>query len=314
MKPINPARLAIAFSILSTCALIQPASAIPTSAEHDKLRIHTGTPKKSGDSLFSYTAEWRIDDGESYHSTGMSFLNADKIDPAAPGAVTKKLVTAMKDGMTQLDPKWRGIAISQPEDQAELTIANKAGYSLNTVTVKDYTNQALKYDLVDKRFNSEGVQVAIDLVLAADVEYLDNFSSKKSQTASQGDIQITIDDQAPIHIKTDGKTTRELEQEIASRLASSQLSQTPLYAGMIGKDKRNNKPFDGSEVQLLNLAAKSLAIEITDPALGVLTKFKFKDENHPVKVAEPRFMLGLLGGIVVLAVGYFWRKNKKTQA
>ncbi|MGZ4958117.1 MAG: hypothetical protein ACXV7J_02585 [Methylomonas sp.] len=314
MKLITTQRLALAISLLSTCAIIQPAAAVTTPAEQDKLHIHTGIPKKAGDSLFSYTAEWRIDNGESYHSTGMSFLNADKMDSAAPDAVTKKLVTAMKDGMTQLDPKWRGITISQPEDKAEMTIANKAGYSLNTVTVKDYTNQALKYDLGDKTFNSAGVQVAIDLVLAADVEYLDNFSSKKSQTASQGDIQITLDDQVPIHIKTDGKTTRELEQEIVSRLASSQLSQTPLYAGIIGKDKRNNKPFDGSEVQLSKLAVKSLAIEITDPALGVLTKFRFKNENSGVKVAQPHFMLGLFGGIVILALAYFWRKNRKAKA
>lgn len=314
MKPTNPARLAIACSIVSSFVLIQSAAAVTTAAEQDKLRIQTGIPKKAGESLFSYTAEWKIDDGESYHSTGLSFLNAEKIDPSAPAAVTKKLITAMKDGMTQLHPDWRGITISEPQGQAELTIANKAGYSLKTVTFKDYTNQALKYDLVDKSFNSEGVQVAIDLVLAADVEYLDNFSSKKAQTASQGDIEITLDDQTPIHITTDGKTTRELEQEITNRLSSSHLSQTPLYAGIIGKDKRNNKPFDGSEVQLSKLAAKSISIEVTDPALGVLTKFKFKGENSAVKVAEPRFMLGILGGIAVLGMGYFFRRNKKTLA
>lgn len=229
--------------------------------------------------------------------------------------ITKKLVTAMvKDGMIQMDPSWRGITVTQAQDLAEMTIANKVGYSISTITFKDYTNQALKYDLGDRSFSSAGVQVAIDLVLAADVEYLDDFSSKKSQTASQGTIDIIIDDRKPIHIKTDGKTTRELEREIAGQLSSSQLSETPLYAGIIGKDTRNNKPFDGSELQLSNLAAKSIAIDITDPALGVLTKFKFKDENPSVKVAEPRFMLGILGGISLLALAYFWRKNKRKQA
>lgn len=277
------------------------------------MRIHTGSPKKTSDSLFSYTVEWRVDEGKRYHSTGLSFLNAKKIDPAAPTAqITKKLVTAMKDGMTQLHPDWRGIVIEQPQDQAELKIANKAGYSLANVTIKDYSNQALRYDLGGgKHFNSEGIQVAIDLVLAADVEYLDNFSAKRSQTASQGDIIIQIDDQKPIQIKTDGKSTRELEQEIVRQLSISLLSETPLVAGVIDKDKRNNKPFDGSEVQLLNLAAKSIAIDITDPALGVLTKFKFKDETGAVNATEPRFMLATLGLIGILAAGYFWRKNAK---
>jgi hypothetical protein len=246
---------------------------------------------------------------------GLSFLNAKKIDTTAPDAqITKKLVIAMKDGMTQLDPSWRGITIEQAQDQAELKITNKAGYAVTNVTIKDYSNQALRYDLGGKRFNSEGVQIAMDLVLAADVEYLDNFSSKKSQTASQGDITISIDDQKPIRIKTDGRTTRELEQEIAKQLSISHLSETPLVAGVIDKDKRNNKPFDGSEVQLLDLAAKSATIDITDPALGILAKFKFRDANASVKVAEPRIMLAALGLISLLAVGYFWRKNAKKPA
>jgi len=313
MKHINPAYGALVFSLLSSNALLQVAyAATTTPANQDSLRIHTGNPKKASDSLFSYTVEWRVDEGKLYHSTGLSFLNAKKIDPAAPNAqITKKLVTAMKDGMTQLHPDWRGITIDQAQDQAELKIANKAGYSLTNITVKDYSNQALRYDLGGKHFNAEGVQVAFDLVLAADVEYLDNFSVKKSQTASQGEITVTIDDQKPIEIKTDGKTTRELEQEIVRQLSGSQLSETPLVAGVIDKDKRNNKPFDGSEVQLLNLAGKSVAIDITDPALGILTKFKFRDEAASFKVAESRIMIVALGLISFLVVGYFWRKNAK---
>lgn len=313
MKLNNLACRTFVFSLLSSSAWLHPAyAATSTPANQDSLRIHTGMPKKTNDSLFSYTIEWQMDEGKLYHSTGLSFLNAKKIDPAAPAAqIAKKLVTAMKDGMTQLHPDWRGITIEQPQDQAELNITNKAGYSLANITVKDYSNQALRYDVGGQRFNSAGVKIAIDLVLAADVEYLDNFSAKKSQTASEGDITIVIDDQKPIKIKTDGKTTRQLEQEIANQLSTSQLSETPLVAGVIDKDKRNNKPFDGSEVQLLNLAAKSIAIDITDPALGVLTKFKFKNEAASAKVAEPRFMMAVLGLIGFLAVGYLWRKNAK---
>lgn len=313
MKPIiTPASLALA--LLAFGSLCPPAQAITTPADQDKLRIHTSLPRRTSDALFSYTAEWRIDDGELYRSTGLSFLNAQKYDAdTPPAAVAKKLLIAMKDGMIQLDPNWRGITVTQPQDQAELVIGNKTGYSLTTVTVRDYSNQALRFDLADKSFNAAGVQVALDLVFSADVEYLDGFSSKKDLTASQGEIQIAIDDQKPIRIKTDGKTTRELEQEIANELAASHLSETPLYAGMVTKDTRNNKPFDGSEVQLLNLSAKSIAIDISDPALGVLAKFKYKDENHSVKVAEPRFMLGVLAAVCVGAIGYVWRRNKNAK-
>ncbi len=202
MKLITPCYLALTLSLLSASALFQSAYAVPTPANQDALSIHTGIPRKVGDSLFSYTAEWRMDDGELYRATGLSFLNAAKIDAVASGAsVTKKLVTSMKDGMIQMDPSWRGITVNQNQDQPELTIANKAGYSITTVIIRDYTNQPMRYNLSGKSFNAEGVQVAIDLVLSANVEYLDGFSSRKSRIASQGGIDVTIDDQKTIHIK-----------------------------------------------------------------------------------------------------------------
>lgn len=299
--------------LMTVAVVSQPVYAIATTpASSDQLRIHTSLPKKASDSLFSYTVEWRIDDSELYRSTGLSFLNAAKVDSHAGGAaIAKKLVTALKDGLIQLDPNWRGIVINQPQDQPELTMSNKSGYSLTAVTTRDYTNQALRYDLLGKAFNAEGVQIAIDLVLAADVEYLDGFSSKKSQTATQGDIEVTIDDHKPVVIKTDGKTTRQLEEELAKLLTASKLSDKSLLPDLVSNDTRNNKPFDGSEVQLLTLAAKSIAIDVRDPSLGVLTKFKFKDENKTLKVIEPMFMLGALGLSGLLVVAYSWYRNNK---
>lgn len=303
MKLINPFRFALVLSLLSA-GFFQPACAVTTEADQDKLRIHTGMPAKASDALFAYTVEWRIDDGEIYRATGLSFFNATKISPTANAIIAKRLVNALKDGLVQVDPGWRGINVSQPKDQPELIVANKTGNSIATVTVRDYSNQALSYDLTDKSFNEGGVQVAIDLVLAVDIEYVEGISSIKPQTASQGDIEISIDNQTPINIKTDGKTTRELEEEIAKQLSASHLSETPLYPAL-STDSRNFKAFDGSEVQLLNLAAHSLAIKVNDPSLGVLTKFKFKDENYSVKVIEPRFMFLAVVMIGILAAGYF---------
>ena len=315
MKLINPVRFAVALSLLSASAVFQPVLAVTTPADQDTLRIHTSLPKKASDSLFSYTAEWRIDEGELYRTTGLSFLNSAKIDPnASPAAITKKLVTAMKDGMIQLDPNWRGINLTQPQDQAELTIANKKGYSLTTVTVRDYSNQQLSFDIGNKNFNADGVQVAIDVVLAADVEYLDGFSSKRSPLASQGEIEIVVDGLKPIQVKTDGKTTKQIEEDIARQLAGAKLSEFSLYPNLSSSDTRNNKPFDNSEVQLLNLAAKSISINVTDPAVGTLVKFKFKDDNHSVKVIEPRFMLAALGVASGLLIGFYWLRNRNKSA
>ena len=303
--------LVLAVSCLACSTLLQPAFAA-TPAEQDILRMHTSLPKKAMDSLFSYTVEWRQDDQEAYHVTGLSFLNSEKFHGEdGLDRVNKKIITSLKDGMIQLDPKLRGINLTQTDDQPQLKIANKAGYSLKYVMFRDYTNQALSFDLQDKSFNADGVKVAIDLVYAADVEYLDKFSAHKSQTASQGEINVQLDQQSPVRIKTDGKTTAELEKELTQALMQASLGNSALVPHIVNKDTRNNKPFDGSEVQLLNLAAKRISIEITDPSLGVLMKFKFKDDNSTVKVAEPRFMMGVFGVLIALVLGYFGVRSRQ---
>ncbi len=308
-----PRHFALAVLTFSAGTLFQPASAIVTTpAEQDKLHIHTGIPTKKSDALFSYTVEWRIDDGELYRASGLSFLNAAKLDSTISSAViAKKFVTAMKDGMVQLDPNWRGITINQIPDKPEVALANKTGFSITNVTVRDYTNQTLSYDLAGKSFAEAGVDIAVDLVLAADVEYLDEYAGIKSQTVSAGEIEIDIDQQKPIHVNTDGKTTRELEQEIAQQLSTSHFSDTPLFPSLASKDTRNIKPFDGSEVQFLNIAAKTISIGVKSPELGVIAKFKYKDENRSLHVIEPRFMLAALPVVSLLIVGFIWLKNKK---
>lgn len=311
MKPIT--RIPLALALLASSLSLQSAYAATTPAGQNKLRIHTSLPKKTGESLFSYTAEWRQDGGKRYHSTGMSFLDANKFDESASiPRIAKKLASSMKESMIRLDPGWRGIIVDQPQGQAEFILSNKTGYALTSVVVRDYTNQALTFDLVDKSFNADQVQLAFDLVLAADVEYLEKFSGQKSKIASGGDIEIRIDDQKPIQIKTDGKTTRDLETEIVRQLSVSKLSTTTLVTSQIHKDTRNIKPFDGSEIQLLNLAAKSVFIDINDPSLGVLVKFTFKDQN-PSLETEPRFMLVILGLVGLIIAGYFWRNKQKSQ-
>ncbi|MEQ1619885.1 MAG: hypothetical protein ABL919_00670 [Methylococcales bacterium] len=311
MKFHNPLSLALSIALFSSSSYVQPAFAAATPAAQDNLRIHTSAPKKASDSLFASAVEWRIDDNELYRSNGISFLNSTVTDGAT---AAKKLTTGLIDGMIELYPSWRGITVNHAKDKPELTIANKAGFSITTITIKDYTNQNLSYDLVDKSFSTEGVQIGIDLVYAADVEYLEGFSTKKAQTASQGTIKVQIEGQPPVEIKTDGKTTHELEVELAKQLATSHLSEIPLFPVLIGGDTRNNKSFDAGEVQLLNLAAKSIAIDVSDPSLGVITKFKFKDENATIKVLNPMSMLLIALGLGILAGGYFWYQGRHKKA
>lgn len=302
----------LAVAVLSLTGAAQAAS---TPAHQDVLHIHTSLPKKTSDALFSYTAEWRVDQGEMFRSTGLAFLNAAKLDDTATAAsVAKKLVIGFKDGLMALDPGWRGVTITQPENQADITLANKAGYSLTTATVRDYTNQALVFDVGQQTFAAAGVEVALDLVLAADVEYIEGFSQRKGSAASQGAIELVIDDQKPIHIVTDGKTTQALEAELQKQLTGALLSETPLYPGMVSTDTRNNKPFDGSEVQLSHLAAHRISLDISDPALGVLAKFKYQDDNRSNSVIEPRFMLGALVVVSVGLVAVFWLRGRKAAA
>lgn len=304
--------LVLSLACLSTLVPWQLSYAAATPANQNQLRIHTSLPKKSGDSLFSYTAEWRQNAGKLYHSTGMSFLDANKQDPETGASkIAKKLSSAIKESMIQLDPNWRGINVDQTDELPEFIISNKTGYALTSVVMRDYTNQALSFDLMGKRFNTESVQIAFDLVLAADVEYLDKFSSQKPKTAGQGNIEIQIDEQKPVTIKTDGKTTREIETEITRQLAGSQLGETTLVTSQIGKDTRNIKPFDGSEVQLLNAAAKTVHIDINDPSLGVLVKFKFKDTEASSVSPESSHMSFWLAGLGIVLVGFWFYRKKQ---
>jgi hypothetical protein len=303
-----------AFKHLYAAALL--ALALPAAAAtpegQDLLQVYNQLPTKKGDALFSFSVEWRIDDGELFRTNGMTFLNADKIDAnTTPLWVTKKLVNALKEGLMQLDPGLRGVTVQQKGDAPQLTIANRAGYSVTNIVVRDYSNQALAFDIGGKTLASANVQAALDLVLAADVEYLDGFSAHKSQTAGPGEIEVRIDQQAPVSIQTEGKTTKQLEQELARQLNGAKIAETALFPPVIHTDTRNIKPFDGSEIQFAPAAFKHIAVQVRSPSLGVLSKFKYPDDNASVNVAQPKQMLALLPLVVALVIGFFWWRARQ---
>jgi hypothetical protein len=314
MNKIKRTYLKRIFKVVVILVFFQPILSLATPAGADNVRIHTGTPRKIGDSLFSVTTEWRQDQALTYLATGMLFLSGpdSKKSPSAI-KVAKKLVTGIKDSMVYLYPDWRGANPVQSTGEPEVTISNHEGFSFIYMTIKDYANQEITYDMVNKSFSSAGVEVAIDLVLASGVESVLSRrmgKTKKSTGGGDGEIQIKIDQQF-ITVKTKGKNIQQLEEEIASALSSATISHSPLYANLKDGNERNNPPFDGSEVQIKHLAANALTIDLTDPNLGVWIKFKFKDENKSHSIMEPASMIEIVAILALLGFGFVWFTRMK---
>ena len=281
----------------------------------DQIRVHTGESGKPGDSLFALTSRWRIDGDVTYESTGITFVSGvDRPKPTTGPGVAKKLAIAMSDGMIKQYPSWRGVEAANVPGQAEMTVSNKEGFSLFKVTFRDYTNGKMTYDLHGKSYSAAKVGVSVDIVYSAAVEYLAAFTdtSKKMSAATGGGVDISIDGGQTISVATQGKTTEQIEQAIASKLLSGQISSSALYDHTTDGDARNSKPYDGSSVHFLNLPAKSITIQVNDPSLGVLMKFKFPDEDAPLSLVKP-VQFTLLGGAVIALLWFFFGFKPKEE-
>ncbi|MGR9072509.1 MAG: hypothetical protein ACU833_05520 [Gammaproteobacteria bacterium] len=308
--------------IKTICAILPALTLIVGAAQsanaatpegRDKVRIHTSFPKKNGDSLFSYTVQWRIDGSLTYESTGLSFISGpDRPKATSDVEAAHKLVVALEDGMLKQYPSWRGAHPVQPEGKPEMTVSNKAGFSFTNLTFRDYSNQKLSYDMEGKSFSEGRVTVGLDFVYAADVEYLGDFIPQNiKRVAKGGTIEISLDGGNPITVKTDGKTTEQIEKEIASALTNAKFETTPLFPNTRDGDARNSKPFDGGEVQIAASPAKSITIDISDTSLGILTKFQFPDDDKPVNLHDPLKVIIILGCLIAVGwFGYTWYRDK----
>jgi hypothetical protein len=281
----------------------------------DQIRIHTGEAGKPGDTLFALTSRWRIDGDVTYESTGITFVSgAERPKPTTGPGVAKKLAIAMSDGMIKQYPSWRGVEAVNVPGQPEMTISNKEGFSLFKVTFRDYTNGKMTYDLHGKSFSAAKVAVGVDIVYSAAVEYLAAFANveEKMTEATGGGIDISVDGGQTISVATQGKTTEQIEQAIASKLSSGQISTSVLYDHTTDGDARNSKPYDGSSVHFLNLPAKSITIQVNDPSLGALMKFKFPDEDAPFSLVKP-IQFSLLAGAVIALLWFFFGFKPKEE-
>jgi hypothetical protein len=262
------------------------ANALP--AEQNQLRIQTSDSKRGMDTGFSTLASWRKGAENLHRVNGLIFINGfESKNPTSAAEIAHKAANALNADINYDAPNERGAIAEFTKDKAEFLISNKEGFDLAHITTRDYSNQKMRYDIPTKSFSSASVDVAIDFVYSAEVEFIEGFSASVHKKTAGGFVAVTIDDEPAIEIKTDGKSTEQLEKELAQLIGSkSHFSETPIYPNYAEEKSRNYKQFDGGEVQLLNLNATSITIDVADSGLGVLTKFSFPDANKPTDVAN----------------------------
>ena len=294
---ISIKKLSIAILFISTFTL---SGTIYSATEGtNQLSLQTGTSKRSGETAFSYLVSWRKGDEALRDINGLTFINGtDTPSPTSDIEVAYKIRKAINAAVVTRTPLDRG-AIAK-NNKSEVTVSNKSGFELTRITVRDYSNQELKYSIPDKSFKTASTDIAIDIVYSAAVEYIAGFSTAVKQETAGGFVSVTIDNNSPIIIKTDGKTTKEIESELADALGSkASFSSTPIYPNFVQIRSKNYKSFDGGEVQIPSLNARSITIDINDSGLGVLTKFIFTSVKQPVNIINkvPYIIVFLLLGI-----------------
>ena len=280
-------------------------------AEQNQLLLQTGISKRVEETAFSYSVSWKKNDDDPRRSNGLTFINGtDSNSPHSAIDIAKKITKAINAGVIIESPHDRGATAKQTPNKPELLVGNQAGFDLTHITVRDYTNQELYYSVPNNSFKSASMVVAIDFVYSAAVEYVKGFSSNIKQQTMGGFVTVTIDDNSAIKITTTGKSNRDIEKELALAIGSgASFSSTPIYPNFTVLRSKNYKSFDGGEVQLPALNARSIRIDVNDAGLGVLTKFKFVNTN---KKTESTSQLPYIIALIIIAfVAYLFYGRQK---
>lgn len=301
-------KIKIAALLISAFTLSAPVYSAPAGT--NQLRLQTGFSKRTGETAFSYLVTWRKGEEALRDINGLMFVNGTSTSsPSTDVDVAYKITKALNAAVVTRTPLDRGALAKN--NKAEVIVSNKDGFELTRITTRDYSNQELAYSIPGKSFTAAATGIAIDIVYSAAVEYIAGFSTAVKQETAGGYVSVTIDNNAPIKITTNGKTTKEIESELADALGSgASFSSTPIYSNFVQIRSKNYKSFDGGEVQIPALNARSITIDVNDSGLGVLTKFVFTSVKQPVQiVSKVPYIIGfLLAGIL----GYvFWKQKKK---
>jgi len=294
-------------------SLFSAANSIQASpANTQQLELQTSESKRTGETALSYLVTWRKAESRLYNANGLTFISGTETDePTSSSEVAYKLTKALNGAIDHDSPHLRG-AIAK-NNKSTLTVSNRDGFDLTRITIRDYSNQELEYSLSGKYFDAAAVDIAIDVVYSAAVEYMRGFSKGVKQAASGGFISVTIDSKAPIKISTNGKTNEQIEKELANAIGSkAQFSSSPIFPNFEQIRSKNYKSFDGGETQISGLKARRIVIDVNDSGLGVLTKFDFTNVEKPVDMANNLpYIIGLL---LASIFGYLFFTARKKKA
>lgn len=304
---ITKNKLSVAMLFILTFSLSGTVYSAPAGT--NQLRLQTGFSKRTGETAFSYLVSWRKGEEPLRDINGLMFVNGTStVSPTTDVEVAYKITKALNAAVVTRTPLDRGAVAKN--NKSEVIVSNKEGFELTRISTRDYSNQELKYSIPGKSFQAASTGIAIDIVYSAAVEYIAGFSTAVKQETAGGFVSVSIDNNAPIKITTDGKTTKEIESELADALGSgASFSSAAIYPNFVQIRSKNYKSFDGGEVQIPSLNARSITIDVNDSGLGVLTKFVFTSVKQPVNVMNKvPYMIGLLlAGIF----GYsLWKKKK----
>ena len=286
MKTIINRALFVIFTLgigVNTNSLL---AAVP--AGQDELRIHTGVPQKEGESIVSISVYWRMKDGLITGSTGLAFIKGPNLPkPDDANSIARRIGNALISGMAYKRPSLRGLTANTTKDAENpyVTIKNKQGISFSQITLRDFTNQKFAVEIDGSSFSAKGVSIAIDMADYASVAnvVINESTAKKTFRADGGGIEISIGNEKSVKIDTRNKTLPDIERVLAAKLRGT-FSTSALYPARTEKrDKKNIKPFDGGEVHLGRISVKKITIDVNDPSLGVITKFKFQNNENQNK-------------------------------
>ena len=297
--------------VFFTSLIAASSAALASPANTQQLDLQTSESKRTGETALSYLVTWRKGESRLYNANGLTFISGTETkEPTSSSDAAYKLSKALNGAIDHDSPHLRG-AIAKNK-QSTLSVSNRDGFDLTRITIRDYSNQELEYSLAGKAFDEAGVDIALDVVYSAAVEYMKGFSKGVEKAAAGGFISVTMDSNAPIKITTNGKTNEQIEKELAKAIGSSaEYSSSPIFPNFEQIRSKNYKSFDGGEVQISGLKARRLVIDVNDAGLGVLTKFDFTKVEKPIDIVNNLpYFIGLLLASVFAYLFFFAAKKK----
>lgn len=298
-------KLKLATLLTLTMVIGLPITSFAAQEGSQQLRVKTGMPKRKMETIFSSLIAWKQEAGARNKAKGLAFVDGSNTKKTITEIGTAKAIAkSLSAGINYEAPRARGAKVNYTKDKDELVITNTTGFDLTRIVLGDYTNQKLRYSIPNKKFSDAGVDIAIDLVYSAAVDYVDSASAKAVTKAAGGTVTVMIDNDSPIIIQTKDKSTQQLESELGKALGkAAHFSSEPIYPNIVQLQSRNYKPFDKGETQLINLSATSITIDVDDPSLSILTKFRFPVINQKEDNFE-NSVIKLVSFLMVACLGY----------